>query len=253
MKKWHKILIICGAVTAALILAAFMVFRYFIEPMIAKPIINQAAGMLTREEALEQLYNNAVTEHADGNLSDDIYTKFISAYNKYKRNDEQFAREVLESEDEYEYIDNEVETSSLSARYASHKVGVEIINTNDGEANGKSASTYSAERNSERTKAEDILDAKKIMSEKEGDTHATEKPLDEHEAYEKLKDNMTATEFATFVSIMSKLDINTLREYANQYDKSGLKDYLHSKLSNKEYKDIVNLGYKYIYLFLEDR
>ena len=252
MKKWHKILIICGAATAALILAGFMVFRYFIEPTIAKPIINQVAGMVTKEEVIDQLYNNAVTEHADGNLNDDIYTKFISAYNKYKRNDEQFAREVLESEDEYVYDDKEVETSSLSAKYASHKVGVEIINTNDGETDGKAASTYSAERNSERTKAEDIVDAKKIISEKEGDTPATEKPVDERAAYEKLKDNMTATEFATFVSIMSKLDINALREYANQYDKSGLKDYLHSRLNDKEYKDIVNLGYKYIYLFLED-
>ena len=156
MKKWHKILIICGAAAAALILVGFMVFRYFIEPGIAKPIINQAAEMINREEVIEQLYNNAVKEHSDGNLNDDIYTKFISAYNKHKRNDEQFAREVLESEDEYVYDDNEVETSSLSAKYASHKVGVEIINTNDGETNGKSASTYSAERNSERTKAEEL-------------------------------------------------------------------------------------------------
>ena len=224
MKKWQKILIICGAVTAALVLSAFMVFRYFIEPRIAKPVINQVAEILTNEAVIDQLYNNAVAEHADGNLSDDIYTKFISAYNKYKRNDEQFAREVLKSDDEYVYDDNEVETSSLSARYASHKVGVEIINTNDGETNGKAASTYSAERNSDRTKAEDIVDAKKIISEQEGDTPATEKPDDEREAYQKLKDNMTATEFATFVSIMSKLDINALREYANQYDKSGLKD-----------------------------
>ena len=252
MKKWHKILIICGAAAAALTLICFMVFRYFIEPMVAKPIINQAAEMIKKEEVIEQLYKNAVTEHADGNLSDDIYTKFISAYNKHKRNDEQFAREVLESEDEYVYDDNDVETSSLSAKYASHKVGVEIINTNDGETNGKSASTYSAERNSERTKAEDIVDAKRIISEKEGDSPATEEPKDAREAYDKLKDNMTATEFATFVSIMSKLDINILREYANQYDKSGLKDYLHSRLSDKEYKDIVDLGYKYIYLFLED-
>lgn len=252
MKRWHKILIICSAVAFALILSGFMGFRYFIEPMIAKPVINQVAGMLTKEEAIEQLYNNAVAEHADGNLNDDIYTKFISAYNKYKRNDEQFARNVLESEDEYVYDDKEVETSSLSARYASHKVGVEIININDGKSTGKSTSAYSEERNSERTKAEDIVDAKKIISEKEGDVPATEKPDDEREAYQKLKDNMTATEFATFVSIMSKLDINTLREYATQRDKSALKDYLHSRLSDKEYKDIINLGYKYIYLFMED-
>lgn len=252
MKKWHKVLIVACVAAAVVITAGFMVFRYFIEPKLAEPIINQVAEMLKNEDTIKQLYDNAVLEHANGNLSDEIYTKFISVYNKHKRNDEQFAKDVLESEDEHAYDDKDVETSSLSAKYASHKVGVEIINSNDGEAKGKSGSTYSEERNSERTKAEDIVDAKKIISEKEGDTPSTKEPLDESAAYAKLKENMTASEFTTFVSIMTKLDINDLRKYASEYDKTGLKEYLHSRLNNKEYKDIVNLGYKYIYLFLDD-
>ena len=63
---------------------------------------------------------------------------------------------------------------------------------------------------------------------------------------------MTASEFTSFVTIMAKLDINTIHSFSETADKQGLKDYLHSRLNNNEYKTIVNLGYKYAYLFMEN-
>ena len=252
MKKWLKILIIAASVIAVLSLSGFFVFKYYIEPKIAEPVVNAIADMLTSESSLKDLYDNAGAEHDAGNLDDDTYTKFISAYNKHTRDDEEFAHEVLDTPEDTSDDDTNVETSSLSARYASHKVGIEIINITDDSGTGKAATTYSSERNSNRPNAEDTLDAKKIRDEQESDEKPTEKPIDTRSAYEKLKANMTASEFTSFVTIMSKLDINTIRGFVDTADKQGLKDYLHSRLDDKEYKTIVNLGYKYAYLFMED-
>ena len=69
-------------------------------------------------------------------------------------------------------------------------------------------------------------------------------------AYDKLRTNMTADEFSSFTSIMKKLDIDTLKTYLS--DKAGLKQYLHASLTDEEYSKIVNLGYKYVSIFIDD-
>ena len=252
MKKWLKILIIVASVIAVLSLSGFFVFKYYIEPKIAEPVVNALADILTSESSLKDLYENASAEHDAGNLDDDIYTKFINAYNKHTRDDEEFAHEVLDTPEGNSDDEINAETSSLHAKYASHKVGVEIIKTTEDENAGKASTTYSSERNSNRPNSEDAIDAKKIRDEQESGEKSTEKPIDTRSAYAKLKENMDASEFTTFVTIMAKLDINTIRGFADAADKQGLKDYLHSRLNNNEYKKIVNLGYKYAYLFMED-
>ena len=250
MKKWQLIALITIAsmgVVAALITG---IYNYVISPRYIEPLVEQVSEKVKDNEILDKLYEEALILHEEGVMTDATYTNFIRAYNEYYRDDETFAREILEAkaqEDKRMGIDDE--SSTLKTKYASHKVGVEIIRVNDSEQNGKADVRYSDERTSNRLKAEDYVEAEKILYESQSTEAPTQTPEVIQTAYEKLRKHMTPNEFSAFTRIMSKLDIETLKTYIS--DKEGLKAYMHDKLSDDEYKEIVNLGYKYVNVFLE--
>lgn len=252
MKKWHVILASALAFIVAAVIGGIAFYNYYLVPKYIAPIISQVTERLKDDKVIDALYDEGKRYHDEGIITDSIYTKFVDAYNERKKNNESEARRVLEAK-EKEGNNTETAETTKSANYASSKVGVEVIQVNGGEASGKSSSRYSTERTSDRIKAEDIVEAEKVIaqSEKKKTEEETPKPEndDVQKAYKKLKDNMTAQEFSTFVVIMQKLDINTLKTYIS--DKEGLKAYLHARLTDSEYKEIVNLGYKYVYLFME--
>lgn len=248
MKKWQKITGISIIAAIVLAVSGFLFYRFYMVPHYLDPLAEKFSTYIKNDRVLASLYSDASKLHDDGVISDDVYTKFVTAYNKHTRNDMEYAHDILDENQSANVSDSSGTSSSLSARYASNKVGIEIIQTNDDENTGKSASTYSGSRTSDRTQVEDRLEAEKILDTAE----ATEEPVtDEESAYKKLKENMTSSEYSTLVSLMGKLDINTLKGFFDTGDKEGLKEYLHSKLSDDEYKTLVNLGYKYAYLFIE--
>ncbi len=250
MKKWHIIALLTIAsmgVVAALITG---IYNYVISPRYIEPLVEQVSEKVRDNEILDKLYEEALVLHEDGVMTDATYTNFIHAYNEYYRDDEMYAKEILQAkaqEDKRMGIDDE--SSTLKTKYASHKVGVEIIRVNDSEQNGKADVRYSDERTSNRLKAEDYVEAEKILYESQSTEEPTGTPEVIQTAYEKLRKHMQPKEFSSFTRIMSKLDIETLKSYI--FDKEGLKAYLHDKLSDDEYKEIVNLGYKYVNVFLE--
>ncbi len=252
MKKWHIVSLAAIAGTILLIAIGVFAYRMIILPRYIEPIVDKFSETVHDESVLNELYEQAVTLHNEGVLNDSVYSSFIAAYTKYMRDDDELIREILEDDK-----DNDRTSNALTARYASSRVGIEMIQVNDGESTGKSADKYSLERSSNRTRAEDIIEAEKILEKSgEEDTQTAaeddETVEDEEEsAYAKLREHMTASEYAKFISIASKLNINIMRQFASSYDKEGLKEYLHANLSESEYHDIVNIGYKYAYLFLE--
>ncbi|MGN0183403.1 MAG: hypothetical protein ACI4DP_13510 [Candidatus Ornithomonoglobus sp.] len=258
MKRWHIIVLAVLAVIVALIVGGSFFYKYYIVPKYMKPIMQEVQDRLRSDDALEDLYEEAVRFHDEGIMDDETYAEFIRTYKSYTEISEDSARAVLEAkENDDALLGKDTGSSSITARYASSKVGVEIIQTNDGEAVGKANVKYSTERTSDRIKAEDVVNAEKIISEQDGteeDVTPDESKEDTQvsDAYAKLKAKMTGDEFAAFMSIMNKLDISTLRIYVNNSDKEGLKSYLHSNLSDDEYKQIVNLGYKYMNVLLKD-
>ena len=251
MKKWKVIVISVAAVAAVLAVGGSLFYNYYIVPKYINPLVDRVSTYLKDDKVIEELYDEAERLHEDGVIEDDTYSDFMRAYKKHESNNEESAKEVLEAADEEDYEEEENADSSVTARYASNKVGVEIIKTNDGSSTGKSNMTYSSERTSDRVKAEDVVEAEKVLDN-------TEEPVvDENDSvdkqvesgYEILKNNMSSDEYSAFVSIMRKLDIDTLMSYAS--DKEQLKAYLHSRLTDEEYSNIVNLGYKYAYLFMQ--
>lgn len=229
-------------------IAGFLFYRFYMVPQYLNPIAEKFSTYIKDDKVLDSLYSEAYELHNEGILDDSVYTKFITAYNKHTRDDIEYAHSILDGDGNSS--DMSGSSTSISAKYASSKVGIEIIQTNDNETGGKSASTYSDARTSDRTRAEDRLEAEKIL---DSSGEETEKPeIDEESAYKKLKDSMTASEYSTLISIMGKLNKSVLKEYFNNNDKDGLREYLRSELSDTDYRSIVNLGYKYAYLFIEN-
>lgn len=253
MKKWH---IITGSIILfiALIAAIFsLTYKYYIVPKFVEPFAQQATEKLRDDSFLDALYSQATQLHNDGTLSDDIYSSFLTAYNRHNRKNDDAIYDSLGESYEDEAVEAALNTKRAS--YASTKVGIDLIETNDGESKGKANSTYSAERNSNRTKAEDIVEAEKKRAGLQN-ADATEKPTEtpedfEAQALKKLMDNMTTSEANRFRVLMQKLDINILRSYSDGKNLDELKAYLHSNLNNDEYRELVNLGYKYMNLFIE--
>ena len=261
MKKWHIVVISCILGVGILIAGGSFFYKYYIVPKYLEPVVEKVSTYLQDDDVLNELYDEAERLHEDGVIEDDTYSEFIKAYRRHSRNNEDTAREILESADEEDGVSDEDETdSSVTARYASSRVGVEMIQTNDGEGRGKADISYSKERTSDRIRSEDVVEAEKIIEEANA-TPSPEIGADENEdqgeesadtvndAIKILRDNMSAEEFASFTSIMGKLDFDTLMSYSN--DKEELKAYMHSVLTDDEYSNIVNLGYKYAYLFIK--
>lgn len=255
MKKWH---IITGSIILfiALVVAIFsLTYRYYIVPKFVEPFAQQASEKLKDDSFLDALYNQATKMHNDGTLDDDVYSSFIVAYNRHNRDSEEHANDVIGESYEDEAVEAALNTKRAS--YASTKVGIDLIETNDGEPYGKGNSSYSAERNSNRPKVEDIVEAEKARAGlQKSDADATEAPTEspeelEAKALKKLMDNMSASEANRFRTLMGKLDINVLRSYSDGQNLDELREYLHSNLNDDEYKELVNMGYKYMNLFIE--
>ena len=246
MKKWHIILLSSVLVVAVLGVCGVLIYRYYITPKFISPIVDEIADVIKKEEVIDGLYEEAVELHEEGVIEDSTYANFVRAYNEFKRDDLQYAQEVLDAYENEMSLD--AKDDSKSTKYASYKVGVKTIQVNDVNAKGKADVKYSDARASNRIKAEDVVEAERIIEEAET---KEEDPMKDKisSAYEKLRVHMTTDEFLEFTNIMKKLEIDKLKAYVS--NKEGLKAYLHEKLTDDEYKSIVNMGYKYIHLFIE--
>lgn len=246
MKKWQIVSIVSVAAAMVVAVSGFLIYKYMVLPKYIEPVIEEVSDYLQDDEILETLHNEAEVLYENGMLDDNTYTNFLRVYDEHYRDDEAYAESVLAARDSR--ATTEV-SQSVETNYASNKVGVEVIRENNTDENGAADIKYSDTRTSDRVKAEDYIEAEKIIEESKNTPEPTDEPLTVETAYAKLKSKMTAGEFATFTKIMSKLSIGTLSSYVS--DKEGLKSYLHSCLSDDEYRTIVNLGYKYVYVFLE--
>lgn len=262
MKKWQIVVIVLICLIGAAVGGGKLFYELYLVPKYVEPIANKMQQYVNESDVIEELYDNAERLHEQGYIEDDTYAEFIKKYSKHEIKDTEVAKEIIEEASKNEETSSKKsdDSSSVTARYASKRVGVEMIQVaDDEEESGSSQTRYSTERTSDRVKSEDIVEAQKVLSSDEdkvidGETGELDSDdddvVDTKTAYQKLKDNMTADEFATFAQIMQKMDTNTLMSLAN--DKEGLKEYMHSKLTDEQYKSIVNLGYKYAYVFLEE-
>lgn len=256
MKKWQIIVIVCICIIGAIVGGGKLIYEFYLVPKYIEPVANKMEEYINDSDVIDQLYSNAERLYEEGYIEDDTYTEFIRKYSKREIQNTEVAKEIMaEAAKEDSDSSKSNDSSSVTARYASKRVGVEMIQVVDDEEEqvGSSQNRYSTERTSDRVKSEDIVEAERVLDNEKNKDKNEDEPeqnIDTKTAYQKLKDNMTADEFTTFTTIMRNLDVNTLMSLVD--DKEGLKEYMHSRLSDEQYKSIVNLGYKYAYVFLED-
>lgn len=258
MKKWQ--IIVLSVIAAAAVLAATgtVFYKYYLVPKYMRPIAEKVTEYLEDDDILDEVYSDVVRLHDEGKLDDDKYSDFIRKYKAHERETAQSeadAREIIE-EKEQEGKQNGADTQSLTAKYASNRVGVQIIQTNDdSESTGKSSVRYSSERTSDRLKAEDVVEAEKIISETdEKDSDGSNSDDDEKiktgdERADKILEKMTKEDRSIAMSLLGKVDRSHAESLLNDLD--GLKEYLHSKLTDDEFDQLRVLRAKYAAELLE--
>lgn len=257
MKKWQ--IIVLSVIAAAAVLAATgtVFYKYYLVPKYMRPIAEKVTEYLDDDDVLDEVYSDVVRLHDEGKLDDDKYSEFIRKYKAYERETAQSeadAREIIE-EKEQENKQNGTDTQSLTAKYASNRVGVQIIQTNDGsDSVGKSSVRYSSERTSDRLKAEDVVEAEKIISETDEEDSPDTDSEDEElktgdERADRILEKMTKEDRSLAMSLLGKVDRNYAESLLGDWE--SLKEYLHSELTDEEYDQLRVLRAKYATELLE--
>lgn len=182
MKKWQIITVSIVAAFGVLAGGGAAFYKYYLEPKYMEPVAEKVTEYLQDDNVLESLYEDTVRLHDEGVIDDETYSDFIRKYKAHVKESEQSEEEARAILEEKEKSSNEskADSKSLTAKYASNRVGVRIVETNDDdEAEGKSAIRYSSERTSDRLKAEDVVAAEKVIAEADEEKTAGSSTFDE--------------------------------------------------------------------------
>lgn len=242
MKKWHIVAAVTGVMVIAIAVCAVLIISLVLKPKMAEPVIEMACELVD-DGVIDEFEKEAKTLHDDGEIDDSTYVTFKRVYNKYTRDDEAYVSEILSSiENEDGKIVNE-ENNSVKTRYASYKVGVEVVKVNDIGANGKADMKYSTVRTSDRIRTEDYIEAESLANSVDEDDN------NDYSNFEKLQASMSGADYSRLVKFVSKIGTSD----AENIIKSGddIKAKLKSELSEEDYKSLINLAYKYITTFMK--
>ena len=214
MKKLQKILI--GAVTAAAVLAAgaAIIFKTVVVPKYIEPILETAALVLNDDDVKKDIAALAEEYAKKGLIDKNLVEKYMSENN--------IGSENTQKNSETEKTDIQVTESGVNG------VGGKTVKTS--ETDGKKYTYGKKEKHlPEQTAASDTVKTavggsiyERAMSEVE--------PSDKARAYE----------------LAAKLDMGKVRSLIS--DRTALKEYIASVLTEEEYSEAVSLYLKYSYL-----
>lgn len=242
MKKWHIVAIVTGVMVVAITVCSVLVMSFVMKPKMAEPIIETACGIVD-DDLIEQFEKEAKNLHNDGALDDSTYVTFRRAYSRYTRDDEAYINEILSAiENDDGKIINE-DDNSVKTKYASYKVGVEVVKVNNTGENGKAAMKYSTARTSDRISTEDYIEAETLTNSEKDDSE------NDSSSFEKLQAAMTGADYSKLVKLVAKIGSADAEAIVNSSDNPNEK--LKSELGEEDYRELVNLAYKYITVFMK--
>lgn len=241
MKKWHIVAISTGIMVVAITVCASLILSLVMKPKIVEPVIEKACLMVDNN-VIELLKSESRTLREDGVIDDSTFVTFQRAYKEHIRDDEAYVNEIMTAIPDDDRIINE-ENNSIKTKYASYKVGVEVVKVNDSGKNGKAGLTYSSVRTSERIKAEDYIEAEKLSTQTKDDSES------EVSNFEKLKAVMTNSEFSKFVKVVGEIDTAELEAALD--GGADIKQLLTESLDEEQYKTLINYVYKYVTIFMD--
>lgn len=249
MKKWQIISIAVAAVIALLVSGGALIYKYYVVPKFMEPLAEKITDLFASDDVVDELYDVATEMHDNGTLDDDTYSSFVKKYKSRKKamSDDDFLRMALEGKAQDGEI---VKDGEFTARYAANRVGVQMIQTDDGTAEGKADTRYSTERTSDRLKAEDIIAAEKMLADDEALADAEEE--ERNKKIERILNRMTGEDRPIAMRLMSKVDLDyALQLYYSDYRE--LKEYLKSCLNEDEINELKVLAVKYSSIAMEEK
>ena len=241
MKKWHIVAISTGIMVVAITVCASLILSLVMKPKIVEPVIEKACLMVDNN-VIELLKSESRTLREDGVIDDSTFVTFQRAYKEHIRDDEAYVNEIMTAIPDDDRIINE-ENNSIKTKYASYKVGVEVVKVNESGKNGKADLTYSSVRTSERIKAEDYIEAEKLSTQTKDDSES------EVSNFEKLKTVMTNSEFSKLVKVVAEVDVSELEAALD--GGADIKQLLTESLDEEQYKTLINYVYKYVTIFMD--
>lgn len=241
MKKWHIVAISTGIMVVAITVCASLILSLVMKPKIVEPVIEKACLMVDNN-VIELLKSESRTLREDGVIDDSTFVTFQRAYKEHIRDDEAYVNEIMTAIPDDDRIINE-ENNSIKTKYASYKVGVEVVKVNESGKNGKADLTYSSVRTSERIKAEDYIEAEKLSTQTKDDSES------EVSNFEKLKAVMTNSEFSKLVKVVAEVDASELEAALD--GGADIKQLLTESLDEEQYKTLINYVYKYVTIFMD--
>lgn len=241
MKKWHIVAISTGIMVVAITVCASLILSLVMKPKIVEPVIEKACLMVDNN-VIELLKSESRTLREDGVIDDSTFVTFQRAYKEHIRDDEAYVNEIMTAIPDDDRIINE-ENNSIKTKYASYKVGVEVVKVNESGKNGKADLTYSSVRTSERIKAEDYIEAEKLSTQTKDDSES------EVSNFEKLKAVMTNSEFSKLVKVVAEVDVSELEAALD--GGADIKQLLTESLDEEQYKTLINYVYKYVTIFMD--
>ncbi len=254
MKKWKKILVIVAAVLIVLSGVTTGVYKLYIVPKYIEPALEFVSSALMNSEYQDMLSELANRLVDDGILDEYTAKTYLRKSRKYTT---QGKRESLNSnKNNFTGIDiddilNEDENGkrrddNLLIGTSRTRFGIEMIRSDEDYPDAEPSSYHSySDKQTEINQNRENEDVYENTDENKGDVLTFEKDNSSNGLYSKIFKAMTQRERAIFLSVVSKIDVTEVISLYNMGDKTGIKEHLHSRLSDNQYKDAVDIFYKY--------
>ncbi len=254
MKQWKKILVIVAAALVVLSAITASVYNLYIVPKYIEPALEFVSSALMNSE-----YQDILSELANRLVDEGILDQYTAKtyLRKSRKYTSEGKRETARSnKDDFTNIDiddilNEDEDSikkddNIVIGTTRTNIGIEMIRSDNDYPDAEPSSYHSySEKQSEinQNKENDVvIDNSENNSE---DVLTFEKDNAGNGLYSKIFKAMNQHERSTFLSVVSKIDITEVISLYNMGDRIGIKEHLQSRLSEEQYKEAIDIFYKY--------
>ncbi len=249
MKLWKKILIIIAAVLVVLSAVGACVYKFYIVPKYIEPALEFVSTALMNSEyqdALSDLANELVEDGILDEYTAKTYLRKSRKYTSVGRNEiGNSKKDKLDSESLEDIMNDDTDENrreeNVFAGTSRTKIRIEVVKSDADYPNEEYSGyhTYSEKQDTINKNKEDDY-ANTDVIEFTTDNTNTNQGL-----YNKIFSAMKPHERTVFLSVISQVDVTELISLYNMGDKAGVKEHLRSHLSDEQYKNAVDIFYKY--------
>ena len=254
MKLWKKILMIVVAALVVLSVTGASIYNLYIVPKYIEPALEFVSSALMDSEyqdVLSKLANRLVDEGILDEYTAKTYLRKSRKYTSEGRSEASSSNRNSFTDIDIDDIFNEEEDDrrkddNIVIGTTRTNIGIEMIRSDNDypDAEPSSYHSYSEKQSTINQNRED--DTITEDSQYNTDEILTfEKDNTKDGLYNKIFKAMTQHERAIFLSVVSKIDITEVISLYNMGDRIGIKNHLQSRLSDEQYKEAIDIFYKY--------